>query len=67
MELKLYVKGNAEAIIVEDYKGEPFTDGKAKAGIIGYSEDKKLVNDLIVSSTLSANNNFIKSLNKNLK
>jgi hypothetical protein len=67
MQLQLFTKGKSESIIYEDYKGEPFTDGKAKAGIIGYSEDKALVNDLIISSTLSANNNFIKNLNKQLK
>jgi hypothetical protein len=67
LKLELFVKGKQKAIIVEDYKGKPFTDGKAKAGVIGWAEDKKLVNDLIISSTLSANNSMIKSLNKKLE
>lgn len=66
MDFKLYTKDNKEAVIVQSYEGKPISDGKAKAGVIGFSEDKKLVNDLIVRSTYSANDNLIKNLKEQL-
>lgn len=61
-KLYLFKRGKEEAIITKSYEGKPLVNGKAKVGFIGFADDKKDINNLIINSTFSSNDQIIKDI-----
>lgn len=62
--LYLFKKGKEDPIITKSYEGKPTSNGKAKVGFIGFADDKKDINNLIINATFSSNDKILKDINK---